>query len=88
MRTLRPLTVPVLIEKHSRFIIWAESAPIPARHRKTRHGKTRSEELRRKGRRPDGSRRACRRTLGRGAALARDLRTIGIETDEKRSYPR
>ena len=87
MRTLRPLTVPVLIEKHSRFIIWAESAPIPARHRKTRHGKTRSEELRRKGRRPDGSRRACRRTLGRGAALAGDLRTIGIETDEKRSYP-
>jgi transposase-like protein len=87
LRTLRPLTVPVLIEKHSRFIIWAESAPIPARHRKTRHGRTRSDELRRKGRRPDGSRRACRRTLGRASALACDLRTIGIETDEKRSYP-
>ena len=87
MRTLRPLTVPVLIEKHSRFIIWAESAPIPARHRKTRHGKTRSEELRRKGRRRDGSRRACRRTLGRAAALAGDLETLVIETDEKRSYP-
>jgi hypothetical protein len=87
MRTLRPLTVPVLIEKHSRFIIWAESAPIPARHRKTRHGKTRCEELRRKGRRRDGSRRACRRTLGRGAALAGDLKTLVIETDEKRSYP-
>jgi hypothetical protein len=87
MRTLRPLTVPVLIEKHSRFIIWAESAPIPARHRKTRHGKTRCEELRRKGRRRDGSRRACRRTLGRGAALAGDLKTLVIETDEKRTYP-
>ena len=87
MRTLRPLTVPVLIEKHSRFIIWAESAPIPARHRKTRHGRTRTDELRRKGRRPDGSRRACRRTLGRAAALAKDLGPILIETDEKRSYP-
>jgi len=87
MRTLRPLSVPVLIEKHSRFIIWAESAPIPARHRKTRHGKTRSEELRRKGRRRDGSRRACRRTLGRAAALTGKLETLVIETDEKRSYP-
>jgi len=87
MRTLRPLTVPVLIEKRSRFIIWAESAPIPARHRKTRHGRLRSEELRRKGRRRDGSRRACRRTLGRAAALTDGLETLFIETDEKRSYP-
>jgi transposase-like protein len=87
MRTLRPLTVPLLIERNSRFIIWAESAPIPPRHRKTRHGKTRLEERRKKGRRRDGSRRACRRTLGRAAALARNLGTIGIETDEKRSYP-
>jgi transposase-like protein len=87
MRTLRPLTVPLLIEKHSRYIVWAEAAPIPARHRKTRHGKQRSEELRRTGRRRDGSRRACRRTLGRAAALARNLTSLGIETDEKRSYP-
>jgi len=87
MRTLRPLTVPIVIEKRSRFIIWAESAPIPARHRKTRHGRLRSEELRRKGRRPDGSRRACGRTLSRAADLAGSLKTLFIETDEKRSYP-
>ena len=87
MRTLRPLTVPLLIERSSRFIIWSESAPIPARHRRTRHGKTRLDELRKKGRRRDGSRQACRRTLGRAAALARNLGTIGIETDEKRTYP-
>jgi transposase-like protein len=87
MRTLRPLSVPLLIEKRSRFIIWAESAPIPARHRKTRHGRTRTDELCKKGRRRDGSRRACRRTLGRAAVLASKLGTIGIETDEKRSYP-
>ena len=48
MRTLRPLSVPLLIEKRSRFIVWAEAAPIPARHRRTRHGKSRSEEVRRR----------------------------------------
>jgi len=87
MRTLRPLSVPLLIEKRSRYIVWAEAAPIPARHRRTRHGRSRSDELRRTGRRRDGSRRACRRTLGRATALARNLATLGIETDEKRSYP-
>ena len=88
MRTLRPLTVPLLIEKHSRFVIWAESAPIPARHRRTRHGRTRSDEMRRTGRRrPDGSRRACRRTLGRAANLTRHSGAVAIETDEKRIYP-
>src|SRR5688572_19582975 len=87
MRTLRPLTVPLLIEKGSRYIVWAESAPIPARHRRTRQGKRRADEIQRRGRRHDGSRQACRRTLGRGAALIKDLKRIGIETDLKRSYP-
>jgi transposase-like protein len=87
MRTLRPLTVPVLIERDSRYVIWAESAPIPARHKKTRHGKRRADELKRKGKRPDGSRRACQRTLSRAAALAKLLKWIGIQTDMKRSYP-
>jgi transposase-like protein len=87
MRTMRPLTVPVLIEKGSRYIIWAESAPIPARHKQTRYGKQRAEELLRRGRRPDGSRRACQRTLSRAAALTGQLEAIGIQTDMKRSYP-
>ncbi|MGH7555278.1 MAG: hypothetical protein ACREMQ_19925 [Longimicrobiales bacterium] len=87
MRTLRPLTVPLVIEKSSRYIVWAEAAPIPARHRRTRHGRKRSEELGRFGRRRDGSRRACQRTLGRAAALTGDLGFLAIETDEKRSYP-
>lgn len=87
MRTLRPLTVPLLIDKLSRYIVWAESAPIPARHPRTRHGRQRSEELARSGRRKDGSRRACERALERAAALMRHCDAIGIETDEKRSYP-
>jgi transposase-like protein len=87
LRTLRPLTVPLVIDKASRYIVWAESAPIPARHRKTKHGRKRSAELARSGRRRDGSRRACRRALGRAAALTRDHGCLAIETDEKSSYP-
>ena len=87
MRTLRPLTVPVVIERDSRYIIWAESAPIPARHKQTRHGKQRADELKRWGKRPDGSPRACLRTLSRAAALSKQLKAIVIQTDKKRSYP-
>jgi hypothetical protein len=88
LRTLRPLSVPILIEKRSRYVVWAESAPIPPRHRRTRHGRRRSDESNhRMGRRRDRSRRACRRTLERGAAVAQHLDPVRIETDEKRSYP-
>ena len=87
MRTLRPLTVPVVIEKSTRYIVWAESAPIPARHRKTKHGRKRTEEMARFGRRRDGSRRACRRALGRAEVLMRTHGFLAVETDEKRSYP-
>ena len=87
LRTLRPLSVPLLIEKRSRYVVWAQAAPIPARHERTRHGRRRSEELRSSGRRRDGSRAACRRTLARGAALAQKLDPLQIQTDQKRSYP-
>lgn len=82
LRTLRPLTVPVLIERDSRYVIWAESAPIPARHRRTRHGRERSRE-----KRPDRSKAACRRTLRRGARLVLAHEEVRIETDQKKSYP-
>ena len=82
MRTLRPLTVPVLIERDSRYVIWAESDTIPARHRRTKHGRERSGE-----KRPDRSRAVCRRTLGRGAKLVLRHAEVRIETDQKKSYP-
>ena len=82
LRTLRPLTVAILIEKRSRYLVWAEAATIPARHRKTRHGRRREERARK-----DGSRRACLRTLARAARLCGSLSTIVFETDEKKSYP-
>ena len=88
LRTLRPLSVPLLIEKRSRLLVWAESAPIPARHKRTRSGRRALDERRRLGPRPDGSRRACLRTLRRALPLCESLDPLTIETDCKPSYPR
>ena len=87
-RNTRPLTVPVLIERDSRFVLWAESAPLRPRGRMTRarrRAMARDEE--RFGRRVDHSIRAIRNTLRKGAECAVDLPFILLETDEKKSYP-
>lgn len=88
-RNTRPLSVPLLIERNSRFVIWAESAPIRP------HGKMTASRLRairdddrRLGPRKDLSSRAVRRTLARGAALLPAGALITLQTDEKLSYPR
>ena len=67
-RNTRPLTLPVLIERESRFVIWAESAPIRPHGRmsEARRQAVRQDE-KRYGPRKDRSRRAVRRTLERGA---------------------
>jgi hypothetical protein len=87
-RRTRPLSVPVLIERESRFLVWAEAAPIRPRGKKTpaRQRAIREDEAR-FGRRKDLSRRSVRRTLRRGAELATGLSRIVLETDEKTSYP-
>ena len=70
-RNTRPLSVPVLIERQSRYLIWAEAAPIRPRGKMTEARKRaiREDELR-FGRRHDLSVRSVRRTLRRGADLA------------------
>lgn len=86
-RTSRPLSIPMLIDSETRYIMWAESAPIRPRGELTqrrRRAIARSE--RRHGKRQDLSHRACRRTLARGAALSSS--EVGLSTDEKPSYPR
>ena len=87
-RNTRPLSVPVLIERRTRFVIWAEAAPIrprgkmtPARIRAIR------EDERRFGRRKDLSPRSVARTLQRGAVLVQDHPRVVFESDEKASYP-
>jgi hypothetical protein len=87
-RNTRPLTLPVLIETRSRFIVWAESATIPPSGRMTEKRKAliRADE-RRFGRRMDNSRVAVRRTLRRGAEITGELEQVVLYSDEKLSYP-
>jgi len=86
-RNTRPLTVPVLIERETRFIIWAEAATIRPRGTMTEaRNRAIAREEERMGRRRDQSRTAIRNTLRHGTEVSRDLGFILFETDEKTSY--
>jgi transposase-like protein len=86
-RNTRPLSVPVLIEARTRFVIWAESAAIRPRGKMTpARGRAMAEDEKRFGRRRDRSRRSLRRTLGRGADLVGGLHRLHFQTDMKSSY--
>jgi transposase-like protein len=87
-RNTRPLSVPVLIERDTRFILWAESAPIRPRGKRTpARERAIAADERRFGPRRDLSRRALRRTLARGAALTAGLSRVVLMSDEKSTYP-
>ena len=86
-RVVRPLTIAFLIEKETRFLVWAESARIPVRSRRSKKRKALKlspEEQRR--RKADGSRSGIERTLRRGAALTSAAASVQLETDKKSSY--
>ena len=87
-RNTRPLSVPMLIEKETRYLLWAEAAPIRPRGRmsEARKRAIRQEELR-YGPRKDLSMRSVKRTLQRGADLCRGLAKVALFTDEKTTYP-
>ena len=87
-RSARPLTVPVLIESDSRYVIWAESAPIRPRGRMTKLRLARiqrSESIH--GKRRNGSERAVRRTLKRALPLLGTCKKVVLHSDEKLTYP-
>jgi transposase-like protein len=88
-RNTRPLSVPVLIERDTRTILWSESATIRPRGKMSdaRNRRIQRSEAR-FGRRRDNSRRSLRRSLERGAALLRGHRWVVLETDEKSTYNR
>jgi hypothetical protein len=86
-RNTRPLSVPVLIEKTTQFIVWAESATIRPRGTMTKARRAAlAEDEARFGRRRDCSRRSLRRTLERGAELVSSRKAVLFETDQKTSY--
>jgi len=86
-RNTRPLSIPVLIERSSRFLVWAECATIRPRGRMTplRQAAMDRDE-RRFGPREDRSRRSVFRALVHGRRLADRLPIVVLETDEKSSY--
>ena len=87
-RNTRPLTVPVLIETASRFIVWAESAPIrPGGKKNPARLAAIQADQRRFGPRKHLSSWCVRRVLNRGAALTKRLPLVTLETDEKSTYP-
>ena len=87
-RNTRPLTLPILIERETRFILAARAAPIRPSGKKTaQRERAIREDRKRFGRRPSRSRAAVRSVLRKGAAHCQGLSSIVLETDEKSTYP-
>ena len=86
-RRLAPVTVPVLIERSSYFVVSLETAALPCRGRLSESDRRRKAERERiHGVRKSGSRRAvaeCLRTL---AAAHAESETVEIQTDRKTTY--
>ena len=80
--------MPILIEKETRYIIWAESAPIRPHGRMSKQRrKAIREDERRFGPRKNLSARSVERTLRRGADLTAAWSKVRLLTDEKPTYP-
>ena len=87
-RNTRPVTVPLLLETESHYVVWAESATIRPNGKmsEARLAAIAQDEAR-YGPRRNLSRWAILRTLRRGAALTRHLEHVRLVTDEKTIYP-
>jgi hypothetical protein len=87
-RNTRPLTLPVLIDRETRFILGARSAPIRPNGTMTPSRlKAIERDRRRLGERPSRSRAAVRNVLRQGARCLLPGATIIVQTDEKSTYP-
>jgi len=87
-RNTRPLSLPLLIERKTRFVIWGESAPIrPSGTMSEARKQAIRDDERRFGPRKDLSGRSVLRTLRRGAALCPEAFGVRLSTDEKTTYP-
>jgi hypothetical protein len=87
-RNTRPVSLAQVIERDTRFFIWAESAPIRPHGRMSEaRQKAVEQDERRFGPRKDLSRRAIERTLRRAAPLVEGLGEVKLTTDEKPLYP-
>jgi len=88
-RNTRPISMPVLIERRSYFIVWSECASIrPRGSRNEARRAAIASEAARFGEREDRSRPLSLRTLRRGTVLAERSGLGLLQTDEKSVYPR
>lgn len=88
-RNTRPVTIPMVIDGESDFIIDALAAPIRP-HGKMSEARKRAirADERRFGVRRHRSRAAVAIALRRAAHVCRDVKSIEIRTDEKSTYPK
>jgi len=87
-RTVLPITVPVLIEQESMFVIDARSAAIrPSGRMSSRRRAAIRRREQAQGPRRDGSRGCLKRVLRTGARFCKRLARVRIDTDEKTTYP-
>lgn len=87
-RVVMPLTLPVLIEQESMFVLAAECASIrPSGRMSAKRWKAILERERVEGPRLNESRGCLKRVLRRGAKCCRRLRFPRIDSDEKTVYP-
>ena len=88
-RSTRPLTVPFLIEQETTFLIDARCAPIPPSGKMTPERRLEIEkEVKRNGKRRNGSPRICAEVLATAAKHCGGARRVFIRSDQKKTYPK
>jgi len=86
-RNTRPVTIPILIERGSRFIVCARSAPIRPTGRMTESRRRAIEkDTAKNGRRQSRSRAIVRWAFKQCRDLVSELGTVILETDHKKTY--
>ncbi len=88
-RRLKPVTVPVLIERKSFFVVHASCAPLPARGGLTAVWRAKKERLETAlgEKRRSGSVAAVRESFECLARVHRSEGAVAVQTDRKKSYP-
>jgi transposase-like protein len=86
-RRLKPVTVPVLIERSSYFVLHAECAPLAARGRLSPADRRKKEQLERSnGKRRSRSAQAVQNAFELMARVHRSACPVVVQTDQKKSY--
>ena len=86
-RRLKPVTVPVLIERQSYFVLHAACAPLPARGGLSPAWRRKKEDLERElGKRRSGSVAVVRESFELLARWHQPLGPVAVQTDRKSSY--